>query len=479
MNKILYIAALTTLTVMSCSKKFIDLQPVSSVSTDALYRTDKDFSDALVGAYSLLRDQYQVFWQFDLTCEDAVHQWPSDDITLRLDNFTYQNNEAFFLSSWGNYYGIISRVNAVLDKIANADPSVVTNKNQYIGEAKFLRALCYFDLVRVFGDVPEVTTTISDDAAMKIPRTKVDNIYTDVIIKDLQDAAGALPTSYSGASLGRATSGAATAMLGKAYLTKKDFANAETTLTKVTTMGYSLLPNYADLWNYAKDEHHSEYIFDIEYESNIQAGSQFTNEFFPRFTPAVNFFQVFGGTGDTYTPSNALFNIFEPADVRGPITASRGFVDNNGVYQSLAGSAGAKTMTMKYITPTAFFGDSKANWKVIRYGDVVLMLAEALNENNKSGEAITWLNLIRSRAGVSTYTSMNQSDLRDSIYLERRRELSFEGQRWFDLIRTGLAYQTLQSLGMKDYMVLFPIPLTQIQVVNDKNILSQNPGWGD
>ncbi|HEY4334289.1 MAG TPA: RagB/SusD family nutrient uptake outer membrane protein, partial [Puia sp.] len=91
----------------------------------------------------------------------------------------------------------------------------------------------------------------------------------------------------------------------------------------------------------------------------------------------------------------------------------------------------------------------------------------------------TWLNKIRSRAGVSTYTTMNQSDLRDSIYLERRRELSFEGLRWFDLIRTGLAYPTLSPLGMKDYMVLYPIPLTQIQVVNDKNILPQNPGWGD
>jgi len=465
---------------MSCSKKFIDLQPVSSVSTDALYKTDKDFSDALVGAYSLLRDQYQVFFQFDLPSDDARHQYPSDDITLRLDNYTYQNNEAFFLSSWGNYYGVISRVNAVLDKIANADPAVVTNKNQYMGEAKFLRALCYFDLVRVFGDVPEVTTTITDDAAMKIPRTKVESVYNDVIIKDLQDAAGLLPASYTGASVGRATSGAATALLGRAYLTKKDFPNAETTLTKVTTMGYALLPNYADLWNYSKDEHHSEYIFDIEYQDVIQAGSDFTNEFFPRFAPAAAFYQVAGISGDTYNPSDALFNIFEPADVRGPITASRGFVDNNGVYQSLAGSAGAKTMTLKYITPIVLPGDSKANWKVIRYGDVVLMLAEALNENNKTSEAITWLKKIRDRAGVTTtYTTMNQSDLRDSIYLERRRELSFEGLRWFDLVRTGLAYQTLAPLGMKDYMVLYPIPLTQIQVVNDKSILSQNPGWGD
>jgi len=477
MNKIFYIAALTSLTVASCSKNFINREPVSSVSTEALYKTDKDFSDALIGAYSLLRDQYQLFFQFDLASDDARHQWPSEDILLRIDNYTYQNNEDFFLSSWGNYYGVISRVNAVLDKIDKADAAVITHKDQYIGEAKFLRALCYFDLVRLFGAVPKVITSINDAEAMKTPRDSVDYIYGSVIIADLQAAAAKLPPSYSGAGLGRATSGAATALLGKAYLTKKDFGNAETTLMKVTTMGYDLLDNYADLWDYSKDEHHKEYIFDIEYEAGIQQGSDFTNQFFPRFNPAVDFYKVYGGTGDTYTPSDALFNIFESGDKRAAVTASKGFVDGNGVFQSLAGSAGAKTMNLKYITPVAIYGDSKANWKVLRYGDVLLMLAEALNENNKTSDALTWYNKIRHRAGVTEYNSLTQAQTRDSIAMERRRELSFEGQRWFDLVRTGKAYQTLQPLGMKEYMVLFPIPLTQIQIVNDKAILWQNPGW--
>jgi len=477
MNKILFfIVALTSLTVISCSKSFTNLQPISSVSTDALYKTDKDYSDALIGAYSLLRDQYQLFFQFDLASDDARHQWPSEDILLRLDNYTYQNNEPFFLSSWGNYYGVIYRVNTVLDKIAKADAAVVTNKNKYIAEAKFLRALSYFDLVRIFGGVPKVVTAITDEQALKTPRETVENIY-GVIIQDLKDAAGGLPDKNTGANLGRATKGAATALLGKAYLTKKDFANAETTLAQVTTMGYDLLPNYADLWDYTKDEHHSEYIFDIEYEANIQAGSDFTNMFFPRFQDAADFYKVYGGTGDTYTPSNPLFGIFESGDKRAPITASNGFTNSGGTFVSLNGSVGAKTMNLKYITPLTVGNDSKANWKVIRYGDVVLMLAEALNENNKTSDAITWLNKIRTRAGVSTYTTLTQAAARDAIYLERRRELSFEGHRWFDLVRTGLAVSTLQPLGMKDYMVLFPIPLSQIQIVNNPAILAQNPGW--
>lgn len=477
MNKLICIIVFISIAVTSCKKSFIDLQPVSSVSTQALYKTDKDFSDALVGAYSLLRDQYQNFWRFDLPSDDARHQWPSDDIELRLDNYTYQNNEDLFKTTWASYFGVIYRANTILDKIADADAAVVTNKDRYMAEARFLRAFAYFDLVRIFGAVPLVTTSINDQEALKTPRASVESVYSDVIISDLIYAAGILPASYSGSDVGRATKGAASAILGRAYLTIKDFANAESTLKDVTTMGYVLLDNYNDLFDYSKDEHHSEYIFDIEYETGIQQGSTFTNLFFPRFPEAQDFYQVYGGTGDTYTPSDALFDIFESGDERAEVTASKGFVDNNNTFVSLEQSVGAKTMTRKYITPVTISNDSKANWKVIRYGDVLLMLAEALNENNKTSEAVDYLNLIRSRANVSTYTTLTQQEARDTIAMERRRELSFEGVRWFDLVRKGIAFETTSSLGMKDYMVLFPIPLTEVQIVNDPAILSQNPGW--
>ncbi len=469
--------ALTSLLTVSCRKSFIDLPPISSVSTEALYKTDKDFSDALIGVYSVFRDQYQSIWEFDLPSDDARHQFASDDIELRMDNYTYQNNEALFRTTWGNYYAVIYRANTILDKIAEADPALVVNKDKYMAEARFLRALAYFDLVRLFGDVPAVTTAITDEEALKTPRQSVAAIYSDIIINDFQYAASILPASYTASDVGRPTKGAATALLGRVYLTIKDFANAETTLMEVTNMGYDLLPNYNDLFDYSKDEHHAEYIFDIEYETGIQQGSSFTNQFFTRLQAAQDFYQVYGGTGDTYTPSNSLFDIFESGDKRADVTASKGFVDNDGNYVSLEASVGAKTITKKYITPITLGNDSKVNWKVIRYGDVLLMLAEALNENNKSQDAVTYLNMIRTRAGVPTYTSLTQAAARDSIAMERRRELSFEGVRWFDLIRTGLAYQTMAPLGMKEYMVLFPIPLSQIQIVNDAAILPQNPGW--
>lgn len=476
-NIISIIIAFASILMISCKKDFIELEPVSTVSTDALYKTDKDFSDALTGVYSLLRDQYQDFWQYDLVSDDSKHQWPSEDIRLRLDNYTYQTNEGLFLDSWRNYYGMIFRVNTILEKILDVDPTIVLKKDRYIAEAKFLRAFAYFDLVRIFGDVPLVTKVITDEEALKTPREKVEKIYDEVIIKDLVDAGKDLPLNYGSPDIGRPTKGAAAALLGRVYLTKKDFVNAESKLKEVTAMGYALLPNYNDLFDYTKDEHHSEYIFDIEYQSGMQQGSPFTNDFFPSDPAAEEFYGVFHGAGDSNTPSDSLFNIFEPGDLRKNVTAARGFTDNNGNYVPLVGAVGAKSFTKKFITPIDLGGDSKVNWKVIRYADVLLMLAEAMNENNKTSEALTYLNMVRSRAGLTGYSNLTQDEARKKIYLERRLELSLEGQRWFDLVRTGLAYETLKSLGMKPYMVLFPIPLDEVRVVNDPTIFTQNPGW--
>ena len=121
--------------------------------------------------------------------------------------------------------------------------------------------------------------------------------------------------------------------------------------------------------------------------------------------------------------------------------------------------------------------DSKANWKVIRYADVLLLLAEALNENGKTDQALVYLNQVRKRAGVANYAGLSQTDARSKIYLERRFELTMEGHRWFDLLRTGLALTTMQSYGMKSYNTVFPVPQGQIDVVHNVAIFPQNPGY--
>jgi hypothetical protein len=416
-------------------------------------------------------------WVFgDLPSDDTEQQFFTSVSLVGVDNFSININDNVLVSTWRNYYSLISRCNLLLTKIEGADATVVTNKDKYIGEAKFLRALAYFDLVRIFGDVPAVTTVLTTAEAYKVGREKVDKVYEEIIIKDLMDAETKLPLRYTGADVGRATRGAAKSLLGKVYLTRKDFVKAEAKLQEVTTMGYSLLSNFNELFNYQKDEHHSEYIFDIEYEEGVGLGSPFTNTFAPGYAIVLNFYGIVGQGGSAGSPSEEMFTLFEAKDQRKDITVAKGFTDNTGTYIPTP-TYDIRTFTKKYFTKTLRAGDSKANWKVLRYADVLLMYAEALNENGKTDLALQNLNRVHVRAGLNPLANLSKDQLREKIYLERRLELYLEGHRWFDLVRTGRALATLAPKGMKPHNVLFPIPLSQIQLINNSTVLPQNPGY--
>lgn len=474
----------------SCKKSFIELQPESTVSVDVLFKTDKDFQDAVIGIYSNFRPQYLNHWRFgDLRGDDTRFGLVSQLEDIRNDNFTSDNSDPVLASTWRNYYSIISRANKVLNSIEATSTTVVTNKDRHKGEAEFLRALAYFDLVRIFGDVPLITKDLTIAEAYKSPREKVATIYNNVIIKDLADAETRLPQKYTGSDIGRATKGAAKALLGKVYLTLKDFTKAEAKLQEVTTLGYALLPSFNDLWDYSKDEHHSEYIFDIEYEEGQgNLGSSFTGQFAldfqagggPLVAELARRYNIPSGTGGAAgIPNKTIFDAFalNSGDKRKDTTAATGLYGPTGVFIPIS-ATGVSALTLKYMARlVGSASDSKVNWKVVRYADVLLMYAEALNENGKTTQALSYLNMIRSRAGISQYTNLSQSDAREKIYLERRLELYMEGQRWFDLVRTGRALATMAPYGMKDYMTLFPIPQAQIDIVNDRSILPQNPGY--
>jgi starch-binding outer membrane protein, SusD/RagB family len=465
----------------ACKKDFIEILPVSTVTIDVLYKTDKDFADALIGIYTLYDGIYDGNYEYisELCGDDMEHQWATESIAVRLDYFTYNNDEEMIRDYWRNHYSVITRANLLLSRIETADPAVVTKKDRYIGEAKFLRALAYFNLVRAFGDVPIILTPITFEESYKAARQSVSKVY-DVIYADLLDAETKLPPKYTGGDVGRATLGAAKSILGKAYLTQKDYAKAETKLKEVTTLGYVLLPNFNDLWTYT-NEHHTEYIFDIEYESGAGFGSNLTNTHMPQEATIQAFFKISGGGGSDLCPSDSLLSLsnelFVAGDKRKDRSVANGFMQTNGVFYKLPVTGLRRSYTMKYTVAVPTGGDSPANFKVVRYADVLLMLAEALNENNKTDEALTYLNLVRIRAGVPTYSGLAKSTARDKIWLERRLELCFEGHRWFDLLRTGRAFEVMGKAGMKSYMTLFPIPLSEIKVVNNKDVLWQNPGW--
>lgn len=479
MKTIIFTLIIASILLISCKNNFIEIQPVSTVTTDILYKTDKDFQDAVIGCYKQLQTQYKNFWFFgDLRSDDSQQEIYSNVSSLTFDNFTLSSNADIIKSTWTNYYSIINRANNIINKINDSDLSIIVNKDRHLGEAKFLRAVAYFDLVRIFGKVPMITHIISIDDAYKAPREEVNTVYNQIIIPDLIFAESNLPLKYTGSDVGRATKGAAKSILSKVYLTIHDFTNAETKLQEVTSMGYSLLKNYNDLYDYTKNEHHSEYIFDIEYEEGINLGSNFTNDFLPISVPMANYYKIKGELGERNSPTQSLFDAYEGTDLRKNVTVGvkGGWIDANGNFVAFLPNT-SQSYTKKYITAVASGGDSKANWKVVRYADVLLMYSEALNENGKTDMALQYLNQVRDRAGLKGYLTLTKDEVREKIYLERRLELAFEGQRWFDLVRTGRAYNIMKDYGMQQYMTVFPIPLSQVQLINDNTIFPQNQGY--
>jgi|SRR5690625_1194935 len=460
--------------LISCGEDFLGLTPHSSTVIEELYKTESDFDQAVLGTYSALRGQYgNAAWHVgDLRADDVWQEMLNQTGHVLTD--TYSGHTAAN-DIWNNGYATIHRANMILQQIENID---IPNKARYIAETKFLRALTYFNIVRVFGDAPLLTEPVLPDEASLIGRTAINLIYDDLIIPDFIEATNGLPEQYSGESIGRATSGAATALLGKVYLTRGDFLKAESTLLQVTNMGYELLEDYNAIFDWINGKHHSEYIFEIEYSSSpgIQ-GSDFTQTFSPNWDIFRAHYNIGGTLHDSFTPTMELFNLFEDEDLRKDISVTNGITTNEGEFIEIP-SRLMSLMCLKYAIPVDFNNNGDANWIVIRYADVLLMLAEAMNENGKVDEGLNYLNEVRERAGLNPLFGLSQTEMRDAIELERRLEFIGEGHRWFDLIRWGKAEEILGPLGMEPYMVLWPIPQTEIDLINDPSILPQNPGYG-
>ncbi|WP_439487195.1 RagB/SusD family nutrient uptake outer membrane protein [Algoriphagus sp.] len=469
--KLLVLSSVLIITTLgSCSEDFIDLTPPSAVTVDVLYTTEADFQQALVGVYTGLREQYGGFWEIgDLRADDVWQEATNQTARVLTDNFqghTAANN------LWTNGYVMINRANLLLEKIQLVD---IPNKEIYIAETKFIRALGYFNLVRVFGAVPYITSSLSPEDSYQTGRTDVNTIYNELIIPDLIEGANVLPLQYSGADIGRATQGAAKALLGKVYLTRKNYVEAETILRDVTTMGYELVDDYPSLFDPA-NKHHAEYIFDIEYTSAPNAaGNTMTSICSANWPVLRSLYGMVGTLHDSCTPRISFRNLFDDEDRRRDISAAVGLTTGEGVFEPLPSRWSA--ITGKYLSDVPSADNGNSNFPVIRYADVLLMLAEALNENGKTTESIEVLNRVRLRAGVATYSGSPQNEVRSWIELERRLELNMEGHRWFDLLRWEKAFEVLEPLGMEPHMTLWPLPESQVILINDPSILPQNPGY--
>lgn len=483
-HKLITICAVALLTGSSCKKDFLDLAPISQQNSNNFYRTGEDMKNALSSVYAAL--QYGGLYYSsmhiigDLRSDNTEITDPAAGADMQaVDMFTNNAVNSISSNTWNGHYQGIQSANIVINKIDAVSMDAVL-KARYKAEARFLRALMYFNLVRIYGDVPLVVDIINNPQdGYKYGRETIAKVY-EQIIADLKDAEQNLPFEYTSADIGRATKGAAMSLLGKVYLTQKNWPLAAQKLKEVIDAAaqtkYQLVASYANIFG-AANENNRESIFEVQFRKGANGeGSPYTNQFAPigSGTAVVSIGNPLGQNIPTANMSNA----YEAGDLRKAASMRNSYV--------LGGNTVNHNYTIKYSGVPAANLDSDNNWIVMRYADVLLMYAEALNEQGyvADGPAFTYLNQIRTRAGLASKTSSNanaalqvadQAAFRLAVEQERRVELAFEGHRWFDLVRTGRALAVLGASGMQAHHVLFPVPQSQIDI--NPALIKQNTGY--
>ena len=484
--------ALLGFSFSSCSD-FLEQNPQTDLSENDFYKTADDILSAVNGAYSSLQegDIYGNWYVFGEIPSDNTRNQLSGSVTTQneFDQFYIDTQNSMIASFWKAAYKVINRTNTVLGRIDGIEINAEL-ANRYKLECKFIRALMYFNLVRVYGDVPLVLKEISISESYDILREPKENVYNQ-IIADLKEAQG-LPVSYSTAEDGRATQGAAKALLADVYMTLHKYAEAETILAEIINSGrYGLLENTPGSLNidgyknvFSPVNHNSkEGIFEIQFlKGGYGEGSNYANNFAPE-NSGTNVVAV-GGTGGNNIPEMDIYNAYEEGDLRRDFSMSLGYYDNRKNNEWVESRYVCKFMDVPYQN-----NDASNNYPVIRYADVILMYAEALNQNGKTAEACKYLNMTRRRGFGYQTTETSPVDLQTTdkaqfalmVEQERRVELAFENHRWFDLIRTGRAVEVMKSKGfsLNETNLICPIPQKQIDVNpkltrNDYKIESRN-----
>nr|WP_293841859.1 RagB/SusD family nutrient uptake outer membrane protein [uncultured Arsenicibacter sp.] len=483
------IMTLLLVSVSSCSD-FLNEQVRGDYPESAFFQTEAQATLAINAAYTPLAfftDRNRLWVFGDVASDDAAKGGdPGDQADIGLvDEFQIYPNNGVIESQWGELYEGISRCNNVIQKVPAVNMADA-NKNRILGEARFLRALYYFYLVNIYGPVPVVLEPKNPNE-LQIEQSPVDYIYTQVIEADLQEAIKNLPAVHSGANVGRATKGAATALLAKAYLYEKKWQQAAETAAQVQTIGlYELLPVYSQNFDQAH-KNNKEAIFSVQHLTGQVpfTGNRLNQWFAPRANENGYFFNV---------PTQRFVDEFEKtsagvADPRLDYTVARSgkpWIDGTPYDPtwSPTGYLNKKHVQPLSEVPRSTKADGNLNYVAIRYADVLLWQAEALNELGRSAEALTYLNLVRKRAresyrydtNLSTagtvptgllpdVTNATQATLRTLIYHERRVELGFEFHRYFDLMRWGkdIAQAALSDKPSFKYETTryFPIPQSE------------------
>lgn len=487
MKKIIYTISLATaLIVTSCRK--LDEQPDALLISSEFYQDQAQATAAVTAAYRKLYETGQSLYNglqqigVEMATDDYEAGPRARNAHVRaLSGLTHDSSNDRMEQLWKQSFDGINTANIAVDQIALISSSKIDEvvRTRLINEAKFLRALNYFNLVRWFGGVPLVLhqpKNLSPES-LYIAKATEEEVYAQ-IIKDLKDAE-ALPLTYGAADVGRATSGAAKSLLAKVYLTHKDWELAA--LKSKEVIGgkqYKLFTDFADVFNVGT-KNGIEHIFSAQFKGNVgYQGNSLASRSAPADVPGIN-----GDYADALHVQGGLYESYSSDDKRRAVTFVTQIASPvNGNLYTLA-----TPQFNKYYDPSVVGNQSQSskNLSIIRYAEVLLIYAEALNEwkGLPTVEAYTAIDEVRFRAGIAKLQdispALSQSDFREAVFQERRKEFVYEYQRWFDLARRGPDYyvKVLKAAGKTlaaPRHVHFPTPLRELNL-NPK--LKQHPDW--
>lgn len=473
---IYFIIGLMMVVSMSCKKSFLDIVPIDRVAKDNFFKTDVDLQIAVNGVYATQRGLYasvgsssNSFALEEARSDNATQNVADQAERVATESFTDDAGNLLVLSMYSQMYNIVNLCNAIIDRAPNATGDKLAI-DVAVAQARFLRAATYFQLVQDWGGVPLKITESLDFNNVIQPKATVSEVY-DFITSELTVAATTLPVTYDGTSgneVGRATKGAALALLGKALLQEGKNAEAVTALTAVVNLGiYSLLPDYADLW-VPENKNTVESIYEIQFNPANQTGSPYTSALTPP-VEATNLGIAASGNAFAIRPTQDLLNAYEPDDKRKNASIA---IDGTGL-----------PYIIKYLDLQTASSGARNDFPVLRYADILLALAEAMGE---STEAYGLINQVRTRAGLPDINAATPGTFIDKVMHERRVELAFEDHRWHDLLRlpadqtiaimsAQLTTQFGRPIQLTAKNLLYAIPIAEIQTSG--GAITQNEGY--
>jgi hypothetical protein len=462
--------ALVVFFLFACSEDFLDVVPIDRIPKDAFFKSESDLIAAVNGVYVAQRNIFtsgeMPLHHIQESRSDNTHdKFARQNEHRAVDNFTADAGNNFNSWLWRDSYYCINACNTVIDRAPsiNMDESL---KNRLVGEVKFIRASTYFSLVKDFGGVPlRLDETVSLTGNNNMARAPVEDVYNH-IVSDLEFAAVNLPASYEGSNVGRATSGAALGLMGKVELQRGNKSAAETSLRAVVNSNqYNLLENYADLW-IPNNRNNRESLYEIQHLPP-NSGSPYWNYFAPLSLGVPG-----GNVGNTApnTPTLDLINAYEAGDER--------------LGASIAFDPGGRPYIIKFKDAGVTAGfDARNNFPVLRYADVLLLLAEAIGESPESYDLI---NQVRNRAGLGDIDASTSGTFMEKLMHERQVELAFELHRWHDLLRLPSS-ETIsimnahlanefpgQNISIAENDLLNAIPVSELQSNSE---IKQNDGY--